>query len=96
MYKRQALGYDVEWDEENKQIVANRNSQFIIMTLNETAYLNITGLEEGRQLFVLTPDSKFNLANMMRTHLDVYKRQEFIFAKSAQASHRLACYLLQL
>ncbi len=31
----EALGYDVEWDEENKQIVANRNSQFIIMTLNE-------------------------------------------------------------
>ena len=30
---------------------------------------NITGLEEGRQLFVRTPDSKFNLANMMRTHL---------------------------
>ena len=39
----EALGYDVEWDEENKQIVANRNSQFIIMTLNEKAYLNITG-----------------------------------------------------
>ena len=35
--------WDVEWDEENKQIVANRNSQFIIMTLNEKAYLNITG-----------------------------------------------------
>lgn len=30
---------------------------------------NITGLEEGRPLFVRTPDSKFNLANMMRAHL---------------------------
>lgn len=30
---------------------------------------NITGLEEGRPLFVRTPDSRFNLANMMRTHL---------------------------
>lgn len=30
---------------------------------------NITGLEEGRPLFVRTPDSKFNLANMMRVHL---------------------------
>ena len=39
----EALGYDVVWDEENKQIVANRNSQFIIMTLDEKAYLNITG-----------------------------------------------------
>lgn len=30
---------------------------------------NITKMEEGRPLFVRTPDSKFNLANMMRTHL---------------------------
>ena len=29
----------------------------------------ITGLEEGRPLFVRTPHSKFNLANFMRTHL---------------------------
>ena len=29
----------------------------------------ITGLEEGRPLFVRTPDSKFSLANFMRTHL---------------------------
>ena len=30
---------------------------------------NITKMTEGRPLFVRTPDSKFNLANMMRTHL---------------------------
>ncbi|KAF1296235.1 ATPase [Enterococcus sp. JM4C] len=30
---------------------------------------NITGLKEGRPLFVRTPDSKFTLANFMRTHL---------------------------
>ena len=29
----------------------------------------ITGLEQGRPLFVRTPDAKFNLANLMRTHL---------------------------
>ncbi len=27
------------------------------------------GMEEGRPLFVRKPDSKFNLANFMRTHL---------------------------
>lgn len=30
---------------------------------------NITGLKEGRPLFVRTPDSDFTLANFMRTHL---------------------------
>jgi sugar (pentulose or hexulose) kinase len=30
---------------------------------------NITGLEQGRPLFVRTPESHFNLANFMRTHL---------------------------
>lgn len=30
---------------------------------------NITHMNEGRPLFVRTPDSKFTLANMMRTHL---------------------------
>ena len=29
----------------------------------------ITGFEEGRPLFIRTPDSRFNLANFMRTHL---------------------------
>lgn len=29
----------------------------------------VTGLEEGRPLFVRMPDSRFNLANFMRTHL---------------------------
>lgn len=30
---------------------------------------NITGLQEGRPLFVRSPESNFNLANFMRTHL---------------------------
>nr|WP_154306709.1 FGGY-family carbohydrate kinase [Metabacillus lacus] len=30
---------------------------------------NITGMEEGRPLFVRSPESHFNLANFMRTHL---------------------------
>ena len=30
---------------------------------------HITGFEEGRPLFVRTPDSKFNLANFMRVNL---------------------------
>ena len=30
---------------------------------------NITGLEEGRPLFVRSPESQFNLANFMRAHL---------------------------
>ncbi|WMT39502.1 FGGY-family carbohydrate kinase [Paenibacillus sp. D2_2] len=30
---------------------------------------HITGLEHGRPLFVRSPESKFNLANFMRTHL---------------------------
>lgn len=30
---------------------------------------HITGFEEGRPLFVRTPDSNFNLANFMRVHL---------------------------
>lgn len=30
---------------------------------------HITGFEEGRPLFVRSPESKFNLANFMRTHL---------------------------
>ncbi len=30
---------------------------------------NITGVSEGRPLFVRTPESKFTLANMMRAHL---------------------------
>ncbi|WP_276352975.1 xylulokinase [Cohnella caldifontis] len=30
---------------------------------------NITGLEQGRPLFVRSPESQFNLANFMRTHI---------------------------
>lgn len=40
-----------------------------LLSYNYFSGENITELEEGRPLFVRTPDSKFNLANMMRTHL---------------------------
>ncbi|MHA6484874.1 xylulokinase [Paenibacillus sp. strain BS8-2] len=30
---------------------------------------NLTGMEQGRPLFVRSPESRFNLANFMRTHL---------------------------
>ncbi len=40
-----------------------------LMAYNYFSGEHITGFEEGRPLFVRTPDSKFNLANFMRTHL---------------------------
>jgi sugar (pentulose or hexulose) kinase len=40
-----------------------------LLAYNYVSGENITGLEEGRPLFVRTPDSSFNLANFMRTHL---------------------------
>lgn len=40
-----------------------------LMAYNYFSGETITGFEEGRPLFVRTPDSKFNLANFMRVHL---------------------------
>lgn len=40
-----------------------------LLSYNYFSGENITKMPEGRPLFVRTPDSKFNLANMMRTHL---------------------------
>ncbi len=40
-----------------------------LLSYNYFSGENITHMNEGRPLFVRTPDSKFNLANMMRTHL---------------------------
>lgn len=40
-----------------------------LLAYNYLSGEHVTGLEEGRPLFVRTPDSKFNLANFMRTHL---------------------------
>ena len=39
------------------------------MAYNYFSGEHITGFEEGRPLFVRTPDSNFNLANFMRVHL---------------------------
>jgi sugar (pentulose or hexulose) kinase len=40
-----------------------------LLSYNYFSGENITHMPEGRPMFVRTPDSKFNLANMMRTHL---------------------------
>lgn len=40
-----------------------------LMAYNYFAGEPVTGLNEGRPLFVRTPDAKFTLANFMRTHL---------------------------
>ena len=39
------------------------------MAYNYFSGEHITGFEEGRPLFVRTPESKFNLANFIRVHL---------------------------
>lgn len=40
-----------------------------LLSYNYFSGENITDMPEGRPLFVRTPDAKFTLANMMRTHL---------------------------
>ncbi len=40
-----------------------------LMAYNYYAGEPVTGLNEGRPMFVRTPDAKFNLANFMRSHL---------------------------
>ncbi len=40
-----------------------------LMAYNYLAGEPVTGLDEGRPMFVRTPDAKFNLANFMRSHL---------------------------
>jgi sugar (pentulose or hexulose) kinase len=40
-----------------------------LLSYNYLSGEHITGLEEGRPLFVRTPESRFTLANFMRTHL---------------------------
>ena len=40
-----------------------------LLAYNYISGENITGMEEGRPMFVRTPNSKFSLANFMRVHL---------------------------
>ena len=40
-----------------------------LLSYNYFSGEHITGFEEGRPMFVRTPESKFNLANFMRVHL---------------------------
>jgi len=40
-----------------------------LLSYNYISGEHVTGLTEGRPLFIRTPDARFNLANFMRTHL---------------------------
>ena len=44
-----------------------------LLSYNYFSGESITGFDEGRPLFVRTPDSRFNLANFMRVHLFTIK-----------------------
>ena len=69
----EAMGYDVDSGKLfsvllNKALEADPDGGGLL----SYGYLsgeNITGIEKGRPLFVRSPESNFNLANFMRTHL---------------------------
>lgn len=69
----EAMGYDTDTNKLfsvllNKALEADPDGGGLL----SYGYLsgeNITGLEQGRPLFVRSPESRFNLANFMRTHL---------------------------
>ena len=70
---QQALGVPVDMNQlfsvlYNKALEGDVNCGGL-MAYNYFSGESITGFEEGRPLFVRTPDSKFTLANFMRTHL---------------------------
>ncbi len=52
-----------------KQALAGNADGGGLLTYNYFSGEHITHLEEGRPLFVRTPESRFNLANFMRVHL---------------------------
>ncbi|WP_449536460.1 xylulokinase [Ferdinandcohnia sp. Marseille-Q9671] len=69
----EAMGYPVETDKLfsvmfNKAMEADPDGGGLL-SYGYFSGENITGLEEGRPLFVRSPESKFNLANFMRVHL---------------------------
>ncbi|PRY82250.1 xylulokinase [Alkalibacterium olivapovliticus] len=69
----EALGLDVSSDKlfrtlfEKAMEADDDNGQ--LMSCNYYSGEPITGLEEGRPLFIQMPDSKLSLANFMRTHI---------------------------
>ena len=69
----EAFGVDVDMNKlfgtlYNKAMEGNVNGGNLL-AYNYISGENITGMEEGRPLFVRTPNSKFNLANFMRVNL---------------------------
>lgn len=69
----EAFGVDVDMNKlfgtlYNKAIEGDVNGGNLL-AYNYISGENITGMEEGRPLFVRTPNSKFNLANFMRVNL---------------------------
>ncbi|SDM48260.1 xylulokinase [Sediminibacillus halophilus] len=96
----EAMGYEVDHNKLfevmfNKALEAERDGGGLL----SYGYLsgeNITGLENGRPLFVRSPESNFNLANFMRTHLftafgalkigmDILRKQESVVIDSILA-----------
>src|SRR5690625_2868964 len=69
----EAMGQEVDTDKLfeillNKALEADADAGGLL-SYGYYSVENITGLEEGRPLFVRSPESNFNLANFMRTHL---------------------------
>jgi len=69
----EAFGMDVDMNKlfgtlYNKAMEGDVNGGNLL-AYNYISGENITGMEEGRPMFVRTPNSKFNLANFMRTNL---------------------------
>lgn len=69
----EAFGVDVDMNKlfgtlYNKAMEGDVNGGNLL-AYNYISGENITGMEEGRPLFVRTPNSKFNLANFMRVNL---------------------------
>ena len=69
----QALGMDVNesklYETLYQQALKGDADAGGLLAYNYVSGEHITHLEEGRPLFVRTPESKFNLANFIRTHL---------------------------
>ncbi len=69
----EAMGYEIDTAQLfsvlfNKALEADRDGGGLL-SYGYFSGENITGLNQGRPLFVRSPESTFNLANFMRTHL---------------------------
>ena len=69
----ESFGMDVDMDKlfgtlYNKALEGDKDCG-VLLAYNYFSGEHITGFEEGRPMFVRTPDSRFNLANFMRANL---------------------------